>query len=156
LNPAAGIKVAPNSQVTVVVSSVIVVRVPSVLGVKVAAATNTLRQSQFQVETDELESIRPVGTVINQSSEPWPRWVPRFCSPCQPVESLSGREVGGRRCWYHNRGNLVSGPKIWRLRKNGAPRRKSFNGSTTPFVRVTWMACARQSTIPRWHRTVAS
>ncbi|MBS1856646.1 MAG: PASTA domain-containing protein [Acidobacteria bacterium] len=66
-NPAAGVKVAPRSTVTVVTSAGIGVRVPSVLRLTLAVATQVLRRGGFGVSSESIPSTLPLGTVINQS-----------------------------------------------------------------------------------------
>jgi beta-lactam-binding protein with PASTA domain len=66
-NPAAGVKVAPRSTVTVSLSSGIGVRVPSVLRLTLAVASAALKRAGFAVTTDTVFSTLPIGTVVNQS-----------------------------------------------------------------------------------------
>ena len=65
-NPGAGVKVAPRSTVTLVVSSGIGVTVPSVLKQTLAVASNNLKRLGLTVDSEILPSAGTPGTVVNQ------------------------------------------------------------------------------------------
>lgn len=67
-NPAAGVRIAPNSAVVITVSSGIAVRVPSVTKLQLAAAIKKLQAAGLVGEvTDTVPSIAPIGFVVSQS-----------------------------------------------------------------------------------------
>ncbi len=70
-NPSAGTDVAKQSTVTILVSTgPAEVTVPSVLNMTVEAATAALEKVGLQVTTIEVDSPKPVGTVVKQDPKP--------------------------------------------------------------------------------------